>query len=239
VLETTGDICATCLVGLGLAGKDLQLEFGREGCWVCAADWEKARSKHKNWINLWVVHGWWYHKTESQIGNTMSMYWDSYAKYSNGWSQHENKRQKSFHSPLAARERANGGFWSEDENSLAPYWTHPKFHYGDRSLVHFLYPIPIGGPPFPTHCFANIHSSFATIYTPLYFNYTHLLTLITGTFLWGREVLPKFWQRVWFCIQVAQNEVCVQNIISKSLVTKYFKILATCRWSLIVWFLHV
>jgi hypothetical protein len=37
------------------------------------------------------------------------------------------------------------------------------------------------GPPFPTHRFANIHSSFATIYTPLYFNYTHLLTLITGT----------------------------------------------------------
>jgi hypothetical protein len=54
-----------------------------------------------------------------------------------------------------------------------------------------------GGPPFPTHCFANIHSSFATnIHTTFAtnihhfcfeythhfcFNYTHLLTLITGT----------------------------------------------------------
>jgi hypothetical protein len=45
------------------------------------------------------------------------------------------------------------------------------------------------GPPFPTHCFANIHSSFATNIHPTFatnahhfcFNYTHLLTLITGT----------------------------------------------------------
>jgi hypothetical protein len=54
-------------------------------------------------------------------------------------------------------------------------WKYPRCsvnHYGEAIIT---------GPPFPTHCFANIHSSFATIYTPLYFNYTHLLTLITGT----------------------------------------------------------
>jgi hypothetical protein len=32
----------------------------------------------------------------------------------------------------------------------------------------------VEGPPFPTHCFANIHSSFATIYTLTDADYRHI-----------------------------------------------------------------
>jgi hypothetical protein len=79
-----------------------------------------------------------------QIGNTMSMYRDSHTEYSDGWSQHENSTENFFCNPPAARSRLNGGYWDQDENSLAPYWTHPKFQYLGGSPVRFLYPIPIG-----------------------------------------------------------------------------------------------
>jgi len=79
-----------------------------------------------------------------QIGNTMSMYRDSHTEYSDGWSQHENRTQKSFYNRPAARSRLNRGYWNQDENSLASYWTHPKFQYVTGNPVRFLYPIPIG-----------------------------------------------------------------------------------------------
>jgi hypothetical protein len=68
-----------------------------------------------------------------KIEDILGAYRNSPTSYhSDGWSRHEVTKSNRF------RQHAEGGYWLEDDHSLAPYWTHPKFRES-----FFRYPIPV------------------------------------------------------------------------------------------------